>query len=139
MCRTIKNFSFGVCLCYFPDMLSTSKCSTRVSHMLLKQYLIKLECACSIHWHAKNVCQTRSKRIHGTCYTVQVELIQVLLLTYVEFYIFVNMRGARLAYSLMYDCYLRLGIKLFIIHVCFDMYVLCMLPWKACFESVFTS
>ena len=56
----------------------------------------------------------------------RVEFIQVLLLTYVEFYIFVNTRGARLAYSLMCDFYSRLGIKLFIIHVCIDMYVCCL-------------
>ena len=40
---------------------------THTWDMLLKQYLIKSESACSIHWRALNVRQMRSKHIQRTC------------------------------------------------------------------------
>ena len=44
--------------------------SARLTHAwgtLLKQYLIKSECAWSVHWRASNVRQTRSKHIQRAC------------------------------------------------------------------------
>ena len=43
---------------------------THVCGTLLKQYLIKLERAWSVHWRASNVRQTRSKRIQRACSVV---------------------------------------------------------------------
>ena len=40
---------------------------TRAWDTLLKQYLIKSERACSVHWRASNVRRTRSKRIQRAC------------------------------------------------------------------------
>ena len=44
--------------------------SARLTHAwgtLLKQYLIKSERACSVHWRASNVRRTRSKRFQRAC------------------------------------------------------------------------
>ena len=51
-------------------LYATIEFSTHVSHpwgTLVKQHLLKSECACNIHWHASNAHQTRSVRIQCAC------------------------------------------------------------------------
>ena len=76
MSRTCKKSqTFRVCCatsqtCYAHAIGAQQTFNERLTHAwgtLLKQYIIKLERACSAHWRALNVRQTRLKRIQCAC------------------------------------------------------------------------